>query len=377
MLPLAVGAAAAICGCKSKTDADAAAQAPAMNVTVATPEVDSLVLHKEYPAYLSANHSVDIVARVNGTLQTKLFSDGQLVHAGQPLFTIESTVYRERVNQAEAQLATAQASYDYNTRQYEAMKKALESDAVSKMDVIQAESAMKESEAAIRTAKATLANARLMLGYCTVRAPFTGNVSAPPMMIGQYVAGEAAPVRLTTIYDNSSMSVHLAVEDARLLEMRTSKEGKAVDYNHIPVLFGDTIVGNYTGSLQYIAPSVNEATGTIDLRLAINNPTGELRPGMYATVRLPYAVDPRAIVIKDAAIGTDQLGKYVYVVNDSNKVIYTPIQVGELVRDTLRIVTSGLTPADRYVTQAMMKVRNGMAVNPVAPGAAPKSQIKK
>lgn len=336
-----------------------------MTVNVAYPAVDSLVLHKSYPAYLEAKHYVDIVARVNGYITAQLFDDGDWVKAGQPLFTIDSTTYREKVNEAEAQLQTAQATHEYNTRQYEAMKKALESDAVSKMDVIQAESAMKESEAAIRTAKAVLENARVMLGYCTIRAPFAGHAASPPLMDGDFVAGEASPVKLTTLYDDSGVSVYLSVEDSQLLRMKDTKSGKAVDYDHIPVQFGDSIINTYTARLVYTAPAVNKATGTIDLRLSVDNPKGELRPGMYATVMLPYAIDPRAIVIKDAAIATDQLGKYVYVVNDSNQVVYTPIKTGELYQDTLRIVSEGLSPADRYVTKALLKVRDGMHVNPV------------
>ncbi|MDE6528943.1 MAG: efflux RND transporter periplasmic adaptor subunit, partial [Muribaculaceae bacterium] len=256
-------------------------------------------------------------------------------------------------------------THDYNTRQYEAMKKALESDAVSKMDVIQTESAMKESEAAIRNAAAVLENAKTMLGYCTIRAPFAGHVSSPPLMDGDFVAGEASPVKLTTLYDDSGVSVYLSVEDSQFLRMKDTPQGKAVDYNHIPVLFGDSIVNTYTAKLVYEAPAVNKATGTIDLRLSVDNPAGELRPGMYATVMLPYAIDPKAIVIKDAAISTDQLGKYVYVVNDSNKIVYTPIKAGELYQDTLRIVSEGLSPTDRYVTKALLKVRDGMTVNPV------------
>ncbi len=337
----AVIATAGLAGCGHGKVADK--QDEAMEVSVAYPTIDSLVLHKSYPAYIQAKHYVDIVARVNGYITAQLFNDGEWVKAGQPLFTIESTSYREKVNEAEAQLQTAKATHEYNTRQYEAMKKALESDAVSKMDVIQAESAMKESEAAIRTAKAVLGNARLMLGYCTIRAPFAGHAASPPLMDGDFVAGEASPVKLTTLYDDSGVSVYLSVEDSQFLEMKNK----------------------YTARLAYEAPAVNKATGTIDLRLSVDNPKGELRPGMYATVMLPYALDPKAILIKDAAISTDQLGKYVYVVNDSNKVVYTPIKVGELYQDTLRIVSEGLSPADRYVTKAMLKVRDGMEVKPV------------
>lgn len=189
--PIAVViATAGLAGCGHGKVADK--QDEAMEVSVAYPTIDSLVLHKSYPAYIQAKHYVDIVARVNGYITAQLFNDGEWVKAGQPLFTIESTSYREKVNEAEAQLQTAKATHEYNTRQYEAMKKALESDAVSKMDVIQAESAMKESEAAIRTANAVLENARLMLGYCTIRAPFAGHAASPPLMDGDFVAGEAS-----------------------------------------------------------------------------------------------------------------------------------------------------------------------------------------
>lgn len=86
---------------------------------------------------------------------------------------------------------------------------------------------------------------------------------------------------------------------------------------------------------------------------------------MYVSIDLPYGTEPKAILIRDAAIGTDQLGKYVYLVNDSNKIVYTPIEIGQLYQDTLRIVTKGLTPNDRYVTKALLTVRNGQTIKPV------------
>lgn len=110
---------------------------------------------------------------------------------------------------------------------------------------------------------------------------------------------------------------------------------------------------------------VNKATGTVSLRVAIPNPKGELKSGMYATVWLPTGVNPKAVLVRDASIGTDQLGKYLYVVNDSDKVVYTPVEVGELYQDSLRIISSGLKPTDRYVSRALLKVRDGMTVRPV------------
>lgn len=373
-LSLLTGAATllALSSCHSK---DSAYNGEAtQDVSVALPTTDSVTLYKSYPAYVQASSEADIVGRVNGYITEQLYDDGQWVAAGAPLFRIESTSYADKVQQAKAQLATAVAAHDYASKQYEAMKKALESDAVSKMEVIQAESNMHQAEASIQTAKAALQTANTMLGYCTVRAPFSGHVSAGELIPGDFVAGENSPVVLARIYDDNYVSVHFSIEDSNYFEISDTKSGKKVDLSHVPVTFSDSILTEYYGPVEYEAPGVDKSTGTIKLRVKLKNQNGELKSGMFATVKLPYAVDPKAIIIRDAAIGTDQLGKYVYVVNDSDKVVYTPIQVGDLYQDTLRIVSSGLKATDRYVTRAMLKVRDGMTVNPVQTPSATSHQ---
>lgn len=338
-------------------------------VSVAYPTVDSIVLSQSYPATLAATDVADIVGRVNGLILDQRYANGDYVQAGTPLFIIEPTTYNDAVNQAQASLENAQAQYDYASKQAVAMRKALEADAVSKMDVVQAESNVRQAEAAIKTAKAQLTTARTNLGYCTVTAPFSGRVSKSTMSPGAYVGGEAQPVVLATIYNDAKMFVNFSVSTDRYLEMTDTREGKQVDYNHIPVVFGDSIAGTYYGSIEYEAPGVNTGTGTVNMRLILKNDKGELKDGMFATVRLPYATNPKALLIKDKAISTDQLGKYVYVVNDSNQVVYTPIEVGELYNDSLRVVTKGLVPGQAYVTSALLKVRDGMKVKPVDPAA--------
>ena len=339
----------------------------AMPVDVAFPQTDSLVLHNDYPGYISATSQTDVVARVNGQITKQLYEDGAYVQAGQPLFAIESTTYADKVSSAEAALQTAIATNEYNQKQYEAMKKALESDAVSKMDVNQAESNLRESEAAIKTARAELQTARTMLGYCTVRAPFAGRTTASYLTAGDYVAGEGSPVTVCRIFNDEEVFVKFSIEEPQYVELTQTRQGKEVDFRHVPVMLNDTVTPLYYGYLDYEAPDVDRSTGTVSLRLVVQNPDHTLKNGMFATVRLPYAVDPRAMVISDAAIGTDQLGKYVYLVNDSDRIVYTPIKVGELYRDTLRIVNSGMGPDDRYVTKALIKVRDGMPVKPSLP----------
>ncbi len=364
-------AATAVTGCGSKKEENITDNA--MPVTVAYPEIDSLVLHKSYPAYVTAIDETDIVARVNGFIVGKEFTDGEFVKKGHPMFIIESTSYRDQVEKAEAELQSAIASHEYAAKQYEAMKKALESDAVSKMDVNQAESNLRESEAAIKNARAQLNSARTMLSYCTTRAPYDCYPAKAIAAVSDYVSGEASPVTLVKVYDNSQVFVHFSIENDAFLALKQTKAGQSVDLNHIPVSFNDSITPVYYGKINYEAPDVDKSTGTVTLRIVIDNPKNELKSGMFASVNLPYAVDPKAIVIKDASIGTDQLGKYVYVVNDSDKVVYTPIQTGELYHDTLRSVSSGLKPTDSYVTQALMKVRDGMTVKPVITTTGSKS----
>lgn len=355
---------AAACSHKSSTPAEGP-----MEVTVARPVIDSVVIHQTYPGYLKSSRSADIVARVSGNIIAKHYNDGDYVRQGQPLLSIDPTTYSNKLQQAEAQLASAIASEEFASRQYEAMKKALESDAVSKMDVIQAESNWREAQAQIKNCRAAVANGRQMLGWCTVRAPFAGQVSAPVYTIGAYVGGEGAPVTVASIVNDSIVRANFSVTDNRFLQLTETPEGKRVRLDSVPVTFGDSIAKTFYGKFNYSGIEVDQATGTIRMRLDIDNRDRELRQGMYCSVHLPVAVDPRAMMILDAAIGTDQLGKYVYLVNDSDKIVYTPLEVGELVADSLRIVTKGMTPSDRYVTRALLKVRDGMTVKPVGDAA--------
>ncbi len=349
--------------CHKKSSADGDAELP---VAVAMPEVDTVTLTKSYPGYLQAQAVVQLVARVNGYLRTKDYASGQFVNKGQVLFTIEDAQYRDALAQAEAQLATARSTYEYNKNNYEAMKKALESDAVARISVIQAESEMKNSLAAIHNAEAAVQSARTNLGYCTVRAPFNGHVTASGPDPGAYLAGAGSPVTLATIYDDSKLSAVFNIEDTQFMRMMDNKGSRQeLDYARIPVTFEDTLPHRYYADLSYISPEIDKSTGTLQLKAQLDNAYGELKDGMYANIVLPYAKLPNAILVKDASISTDQAGKYVYVVNDSNKVIYTPIKIGELVRDSMRVVTSGLTPQSRYVTQALLKVRDGMTVKPI------------
>lgn len=334
-------------------------------VDVAEVTVDSVILHKSYPGYLVSGTSADAVALVDGKLIYKYYKAGTYVKQGQKLFGIDPTLYQDALERAEASLASAISSRDYAKSRYAAVQKAYEAEAVSKMEVLSAESTLNQAEADIKDCRAALHTAQTNLGYCTIVAPVSGMISESYVGEGNYVNGSGSPVKMATIYDNTVVSALFEIEDAQYERMVGRTEGvNDPIYNAIPLHFREKLLHDYTAKLCYEAPSVNTNTGTIQLKGDVRNIHDELKAGMYVTIDLPYGVDPMAILVKDASIGTDQLGKYVYVVNDSNQVVYTPIKVGDTYRDTLRIVESGLRPGDKYVTKALLTVRNGEKVNP-------------
>lgn len=373
LLPLLAG-----CGEKKKS---ARMAMPLPEISVAHPLVKDITLTKEYPGYLSSEKTVDLVARVDGTLQQVAYAPGSRVRQGQVLFIIEPTIYRDQAEQAKAELNTARANLEYAQNNYERMQEAAKSDAVSQIQVLQAKADVATSQAAVSNAEAALNTARTNLSYCTVRAPFDGTVSRNLVDAGGYVGGSVQPVTLATIYKDDELYTYFNIADNQWLAMLIQQQGTDASQRQnapaaekqnpadtlsrqVTVRLGEDGLQPYPATLDYAAPNVDLNTGTLNLRARLDNPKGLLKSGLYVSITLPYARQQQAILVQGAAIGTDQLGKYVYVVNDSNRVNYRHIEVGQLIDDSLRQVTVGLTPQERYVTRALMKVREGMAVSP-------------
>lgn len=352
-----------ITGCRKK-DAATAKEIP--EVAVAEVITDSIVLHNDYPGYLEAHTKADVVGEVSGKLLTQNFTSGSYVTKGQVLFTIATDRYRDAVKEAEGSLAGAVSQRDFYSNQSLAMQKAYEREAVSKMELLQSQASLRQAEASIATARAQLENARTTLSKCTVRAPISGYITLNEVSVGNYINGEAAPQTLATIYDNSQFDAIFSIEDDRYPALIGAQgdSGKAL-YRDMPLKFQTALPHSYSADLYYVAPSVDSSTGSLQLVGKVTNQGNELKDGMYVTISLPFGTEPHAVIVKDAALSTDQLGKYLYVVNDSNKVVYTPVTVGPLYRDSLRVIEKGVKPGQKYVTQALLTVRNGMTVKPV------------
>jgi RND family efflux transporter MFP subunit len=343
--------------CREKKETAGAAAMYTPEVSVASPLIKDITLTKNYPGYLTTEKTVNLVARVNGTLQSTSFTPGSRVRKGQLLFVIEPTIYKDNVTKAEAALKTAQTQLTYARNNYTRMREALKSDAVSRIQVLQAESDVAETTAAVSNAEAALNTARTNLGYCYIHAPFDGTISRGSMDIGSYINGAAQPVTLATLYKDNRMYAYFNVTDNQWLSSKLPRTAT--------VSLGKDGSQSYPATLDYLSPNVDLNTGTLNVRANLDNPEGMLKSGLYVSITLPYKEQKQAILVNSASIGTDQLGKYLYVVNDSDIVRYRHITVGQLIGDSLRQVTDGLSPQERYVTKALMKVRDGMKIQPV------------
>ena len=343
---------------------DGTAERAAIPIEVARPEIKDITLKRDYPGYLDADATISIVGRVNGTILKRNFVEGRRVKKGEQLFVIEPILYENAVAQAEAALNTAQAELEYANSNYERMKKAINSNAVSQIELLQAKSRVESCEAAVDNARAALKTSKTKLGYCYVKAPENGTVGLTKYPVGAYIQGEMNPVELCKIYKDDIMYAYFDISDKQWLK-KVEKGDSSIDQSHITFSMAGGKQFKCDATIDYLAPDVNLSTGTLKVRATMKNEGGFFKPGSYINIHLPYEDIKKAILINDASIGTDQLGKYIYVVNDSNKVEYRRVETGSLVNDTMRLITNGLAPDERYVTKALLKVRNGMEVTPI------------
>ena len=351
--------------CKGKSVKNTETSIP--KIEVSKPLVKPIVLHRDYPGYLSSNNIVDVVGLVSGYVTLQNFSSGQYTNAGDLLYTIDPTVYKNEVEKAEANLSSAEASLDYYENNYQRMLEASKSNAISQIDLIQAETNVRTAQANVQNAKAALKTAQTTLGYCYIKSPISGFLTTSGAGEGEYVAGgEGNPFKLTTIYNNDPMYAYFNIEDNQYLMIRMQShnwESSLPKKVFVNMQEGDFPTIEATPN--YISPFVNLKTGTLTLRAFFENSEYDLKSGMYCTVSLPYGEDENAILIPDASTGTDQLGRYIYIIDNNNIVSYRHIEVGEIIDDSLIHVKSGLSPDERFVTKALLKVRSGMKVEPI------------
>jgi RND family efflux transporter MFP subunit len=340
---------------------------PPPKVDVGTPMQQPITRYLEATGNTAPINSVDLVARVQGVLQAINYKDGSLVKQGTTLFTIEPDTYKLKLEQAQAAETGAQASLKQAEADYKRQVDLVARQAVAQATLDTSTSTRENAQANLQQAQANTKIAAVNYGYTNVVAPFDGIVSAHLISIGELV-GAASPTQLATIVQLDPIYVNFNVNEQDVLRIRAEAKRRGMtssDLTQLPIEVGLQTENGFPhkGKLDYAAPTVNQSTGTLAVRGVLPNAERVLLPGYYVRVRVPFDQQQDALLVPDVALGSDQGGRYVLVVNSDNVVEQRKVQTGPIEGD-LRVIDSGLKPDDRVVIAGLLRAIPGQKVDP-------------
>ncbi|MDD1520051.1 efflux RND transporter periplasmic adaptor subunit [Bradyrhizobium sp. WBAH42] len=353
-----------LAGCEDKNTFVAP---PPPKVDVATPVQRPVTRYVEATGNTAPIKSVDLVARVQGFLQTIDYQDGTFVKQGTQLFTIEPETYKLKVEQAKAAEVGAQATVKQTEADYKRQVELVQRQAVSQSTLDTSTSTRDNAQANLQQAQVNTRLAEVNYGYTRVTAPFDGVVSAHMVSVGELV-GVSSPTQLATIVAMDPIYVNFTVNEQDVLRIRAEAARRGLtptDMKQFPIQVGLQTETGYPheGKLDYVSPTLNQSTGTLAVRGLVPNDKRVLLPGYFVRVRVPFDQEKSALLVPDTALGSDQGGRYLLVVNSDNVVEQRKVQIGP-VDNGLRVIESGLKPEDRVVTAGLLRVIPGQKIDP-------------
>ena len=339
---------------------------PPPQVKVALPIEQNVTRYLEATGTTAAVNSANLVARVQGFLQEIRYRDGDEVKQGAVLFVIEPEPYKLKLEQARAAEAGAAATLKQNEAEYERQADLASRAVASKAQLDNATANRDSAQAKLMQAKGDTAQAAINLGYTEVKAPFDGIVTARQVSIGELV-GANGPTQLATIVATDPIYVNFNISEQDTLRAREQIRRLGLtpqDLKKVPVEVGlQSDEGYpYKGTLDYASPSINQATGTLAVRAILANPDRRLLPGFFVRVRIPDQ-QSKALLVPEAALGSDQGGRYLLVVGKDNVVEQRKVTIGPSVGD-LRVIDKGLAADDRVVVDGILRAIPGEKVDP-------------
>lgn len=345
---------------------------PPPQVTIAPPVQEQVTDYLEFTGNTQAFNTVQLRARVEGYLEKVFFQDGDHVKKGQLLFLIQQNTYQAKLKEAKAEILAQKARLYHAQTELERFTRLFRQKAAAETDVDRWRFERNAARAALLAAEAKHDLAKLDLSYTRVTAPFDGRIDRRLIDPGNLV-GAGEETVLAEINQIDPIYVYFTIDERDLL--RLMGEARHLDASHDPkkwpVYFGLANEKGYPhqGHLDFAAISVDPTTGTLLLRGIFPNLDGKIMPGLFARVRVPVAAKRAAVLVPQVAIGYDQQGSYVLLVDDKNVVERRGVTVGAAV-DNLRVIEEGLKGDERVIVSGLLRAIPGRPVTPVTEKAA-------
>jgi RND family efflux transporter MFP subunit len=344
---------------------------PPPEVTVAKPVKKLVTDYDEYVGRFVAVDYVEVRARVSGYLDSIHFTDGQLVKAGDPLFTIDRRPFQAALDQTKAAVEQSKANLAFAKAELKRGKDLVRGTTISQQTFDQRVQAKRVAEASVTAQEAAERQAELDLQFTELKAPIAGRIGDRRVSIGNLVTGGTSgnTTLLATIVSVDPIRFEFTMDEAsylRYLNVASGAQAKTTDRGMtLPVQLKLIDESDYTheGKIDFVDNAVDRSTGTIRARAVFPNPDGKLTPGMFGRIRVPTSPPAEALLVPDAAIGTEQVRKFVYAVGDNNVANPKYVTLGPVV-DGLRVITAGLSPEDSVIVNGLMRVRPGAKVTP-------------
>ncbi|WP_456267364.1 efflux RND transporter periplasmic adaptor subunit [Kushneria sp. AK178] len=355
------------CGGNDDEQNEEQQEQPPKQAQVQTLKPFDLELDKTYPAMVRSDRSVDIIARVDGTLEEQHYRAGDIVEKGDILFTIEKDTYQAAVDQAQADLQSARARASEAQRDYERYQRLYRNGSISQQQRDQALSQRDTSRAAVAQAQAALESARIDLGYTDVRAPVAGQVSLNEVNVGNYVTRQNQ-TRLAEVTPVDPLEVRFSLpqDDAFALRRQRQMEGAPNVNVELDFPYGQdsgTTDTSLEGDLDFLGSRVDDDTSTVQARAIFDNPQHLFLPGQFVRVQLKNLKRFHVLAVPEVAVTEGLKGPQIFVLNDDNEAESRFVTMGEQARGWV-ILTEGIEPGDRVIVSNLGGISGGDKIDP-------------
>ena len=327
---------------------------------VLTVGTSSTQMQTTYPAVIKGVQDVQICPKVQGFITQINVKEGQTVSAGQVLFVLDNATYQAQVRQAQASVNTAQASCNTSKLSYENSQKLFENGVIGDFELQSAANGYEQAKASLSAAQASLANAKEMLSFCYVKSPASGVVGTLPYKIGTLVNTSTV---MTTVSNISSMEVYFSLTEKEAMTMTQASLGEMPS---VQLRLADGTIYNHEGKVTKMSGVIDAGTGSVQIIALFPNPEKLLKSGGTGSIVIPRS-NSSAIVIPQGCVSEVQDKKFIYLLGEGNKVKYSEIKVDPQNDGKNYIVTEGLKVGDKYVTNGITKLSDGMEIVPITP----------